>query len=277
MGSCVYRNGRFETVDALSLPPDAPALASGFSLFETVRTGHGGTTFRLEAHLDRMTASALALGLAPPPRDLTAIRHAISDLAWKDWVEVGRLRLTLGGTGGDGLFWMTLAPYAPPAEGDVTLGWRGRVLPYKRHRDSPLAGHKTGNHLDAALARASLPSKTEGLLLNDAGRLCEGCYTNLFVVAAGRVVTPSLSEGPLPGITRAALLDLAPAFGLPVEEGEIPLEALPECDEAFLTNALMGLMPLTSVDGHLVGDGQPGPVTQAFASALKDRIAAERK
>jgi branched-chain amino acid aminotransferase len=90
----------------------------------------------------------------------------------------------------------------------------------------------------------------------------------------GTLVTPPLSCAALPGITRAAVLELARASGMPAEERAFRLGELLTADEAFLTSSLRGLVPLVRVGDKTIGSGLPGDVTRRLAgdyTALVDR------
>lgn len=272
----VYRDGDFLQEGALRVSPFDPALLCGFSLYETLLC-EKGRTFRLDAHRARMEGSARRLGLEPVP-PLEGLRAIAADLAGKNGIETGRLRLTLLGTDGSppSSFLATLAPYTPPSARDREIGWSCEIVSLRRHTSDPLTGHKTGNFLAAKRLRDALPPRTEGLLLNEHGRVAEGCFTNVFAVAEGTLLTPLLGEGCLPGVTRAAVIECAKAAGLEALESTLDPEALGAADEAFLTNALMGIVPLTAFAGRPIGRGAAGPLTTRLAGSLEALVARDR-
>jgi branched-chain amino acid aminotransferase len=99
---------------------------------------------------------------------------------------------------------------------------------------------------------------------NLAGHLCEGTGTNVFVAAGGRIRTPPLSAGCLAGVTRQLLLELGVA-----EEGDLPLDALRQADEAFITSSTRDVQPISSVDGTALRE-VAGPLTAAATKAFAD-------
>ncbi len=100
----------------------------------------------------------------------------------------------------------------------------------------------------------------ETVVLGDgAGDITEGPGFNVFVVKDGRLSTPA--RGVLEGITRLSAIELCGELGLPLELGPVPAEALRMADEVFLTSTAGGILPVTRVDGHALGDGSPGPIT----------------
>jgi branched-chain amino acid aminotransferase len=102
----------------------------------------------------------------------------------------------------------------------------------------------------------------DSILLNWESHLTECTVSNLFFVRANRLCTPALACGLLDGITRYMLLSLAREAQISVEEAHFGIEAIHKADECFLTNTTMEVMPVAMVDGHPVGDGTPGPLTQ---------------
>jgi branched-subunit amino acid aminotransferase/4-amino-4-deoxychorismate lyase len=252
----IYQDGEYFPASEARLSPLDDGVRCGFSLYETIRITEGAKSFRLEAHLSRLARSAERFGLAGVP-DSAHVRTACARLAAANGIESGRLRITLvsrgGEDSGDTLF-MALTPVLPPADDAMEKGWSCRRAPFRR----------------------TLGPKEEGILLNDAGRLCEGCYTNLFLVSGGRAVTPSLAEGPLPGVTRHAVLEVAGGSPSSVDERPLTWEDLARGEEAFLTNALVGLVPLTSAEGRPIGTGRPGPFTRGIREAFLKLVRRER-
>jgi branched-chain amino acid aminotransferase len=106
------------------------------------------------------------------------------------------------------------------------------------------------------------------------GYAVEGSYSNLFLVRAGVVHTPDLSSGCLPGITRAAVIEVVHSLGIPLREEPVPLEWLARCDETFLTSSLQGLVLVDELEGRLLPKFKP--LGQRIAAELALRVEAER-
>ena len=150
---------------------------------------------------------------------------------------------------------------------------RGRVRAQKEvpSRTTPDADH--WEHLADPVARviADIARRSgfdQALLLDPEDRLVEAATANLFLVIDGGLVTAPLEAGPLPGITREAVLDCAREQGIAVEERPVPLAALRDASEGFLTNSVAGVQPLAEVR---VGPDSwraeaPGPTTESLAS-----------
>jgi branched-chain amino acid aminotransferase len=138
------------------------------------------------------------------------------------------------------------------------------VVPWPRNERSPLTGVKSVSYGDnvVALAWAKQRGADEALFANTAGRLCEGAGSNVLVEQKGALVTPPLSAGCLPGVTRALLVELGVA-----EERDLSLSALWAAGEVALTSSTRGLQPVAAVDSQAV-NLVPGPLTQAAQAAF---------
>ena len=156
-------------------------------------------------------------------------------------------------------------------------GMAAVVSGVRRNETSPLARVKSLNYLDNLLAReeARRSGAGEALLLNTRGFIAEGAASNVFLVRDGTLLTPGVEAGALPGITRQVVMELAGEEGLAVEEANVTLPDLFGAGEAFLTNSVMEVMPLVSVDGRPVGPGRPGPLTERLARRYRDLVARE--
>jgi branched-subunit amino acid aminotransferase/4-amino-4-deoxychorismate lyase len=140
------------------------------------------------------------------------------------------------------------------------------------------AGLKTLAYTDniAALAQARRAGADDALFLDTEGHLCEATASNLFICTNGVIITPATSCGALPGITRAAVIELARAAGNAVQERVVHADELAGADEAFLTSSVRELVPLVRVNGTPVGSGAPGPITRRLRSAYAQLVETER-
>lgn len=115
----------------------------------------------------------------------------------------------------------------------------------------------------------------EGLQLTREGWLAEGIVSNLFFLKDGVVRTPSLDTGILPGVTRRRVLELADAAGYPVEEGLYRWEDLLQADEAWMTNSIQELVPITTLSDNsgtraVVSGGHAGPVVRKLLALYRE-------
>jgi branched-chain amino acid aminotransferase len=143
----------------------------------------------------------------------------------------------------------------------------------------PLAAAKTANYLASlvALAQARAAGGDEALLLGPRGDAVEAATANLFAVVDGRLLTPPLAAGPLPGVTREVVLECARSLGLPAPERRLPRALLARADEVFLTNSVSGVRAVAAIEGWWIAATVPGPHTYALATAYRDLVARECK
>ncbi len=280
MSEIVYLNG--------SLIPRSQARISaldygflyGFGLFETMRA-YEGQVFRLDRHLNRLVHSAEVLGL---PIGVTDLKSAVMATIQANQLGDARVRITISiGEGGmvpdpstcDKPTVLILAGhYQPYPEQVYEKGFRAIVSSIRRNSQSPLSRLKSANYLESILARqeARAAGIDEALCLNEKGLLAEASMSNIFLVTNGILRTPGQDSGILPGITRETILELASPLGINTVEHDIRLDELFQAQEAFLTNSLMEIMPLTEIDGKPIGSGRPGPLTKRLAMAYKKLV-----
>jgi branched-chain amino acid aminotransferase len=246
-------------------------LVVGDGVFETIKVANG-EPFALTRHLARLSRSATGLGLDEP--DLDQIRAgALAVIESSGPMALARLRITvtggispLGSERGNSPVTaiVAMAPAKPPTPTvDVTM------VPWPRNERGALAGLKTTSYGEnvRALAYAAEHGGSEAIFANTAGGLCEGTGSNVFVVSAGRLLTPPLAAGCLAGVTRALVIEWAGA----VEE-ELPAGALATAEEAFLTGTTRDVQPIRSVSGTVL-PAAPGPITRKAAEVFAMRSA----
>jgi branched-subunit amino acid aminotransferase/4-amino-4-deoxychorismate lyase len=146
------------------------------------------------------------------------------------------------------------------------------VVGLRRNDHSPLSQLKSLAYLDniLALREADAAGCDEAILLNTAGRLAGGSRSNLFLVLDGTVTTPPPSEGLLPGIARQTVLALAAKHGNPAREATLLPADLTRASEAFLTNSLLEVLPVTRLQDRTLPEG---PITTNLARLYRESIA----
>ncbi len=254
----------------------------GDGVFDTLRV-HEGRPFLLERHVARLLDGAKALGIAPLP-DSSALARLIRELIDRNGLPHALVRTTL--TRGVSPGWdpseatdPTLVaveqPFSGYSERLYTSGASIVILTESRLRPGALAPTVKSLSLLAhvqAKREAADQGADEAVLCTESGVIAEGTVSNVFCVEDGRLRTPPLSDGILQGITREVVLDLARRDGLLTEEAQITPESFQEADEVFLTSTGMEVLPVTRVDGHPVGAGQPGPVTIALRKRYREFV-----
>ncbi|MGC9222378.1 MAG: branched-chain amino acid transaminase [Terracidiphilus sp.] len=165
-------------------------------------------------------------------------------------------------------------------------GLRAGVSSWRRIDDNaiPPRGKICGAYVNSALAsdEARRSGFDEAILMNESGHVTEGATCNLFMLRNGRLITPSVNENVLEGITRDSIMELVRReLGLEIVERPIDRSELYVCDELFLTGTAVGVAPVTHVDHRPVGDGAIGAVTrklrQLYVDATHGRVPAYRK
>ncbi len=132
---------------------------------------------------------------------------------------------------------------------------------------------KTVSLLPNVLAKQEAREKGcfEAWLVDDEGFVTEGASSNAWIITAeGRIVTRPAQEGILRGVTRTTLLTLIAELQLPFEERAFSLAEAYAANEAFVTAATTLVMPVVSIDGHQIGNGQPGPIVQRLRSLFHE-------
>lgn len=275
MAELIYLNGKLVPRSRARVSPFDHGFLFGFGLFETMRA-YGSRIFRLEQHLERLEKSAHELGLSGPGFDLAA---ACYDTLKANNLTNARLRLTLTAGPGEALpdtstcKGPTVVIIAMPVKSlppeKCQQGYHAVLSSLRRNSQSPLSRMKSTSYAESVLARqeAYLKGADEVVMLNEKEMVAEGSTSNLFLVKSNALVTPSIDSGILPGITRSVVLEIARAAGLESEERPVSLAELTQSDEAFFTNSIREIMPLTMFEGTPVGSGGPGTVTSRLAEA----------
>jgi branched-chain amino acid aminotransferase len=282
MEEIVYLDGSFLPRSEAKISPFDHGFLYGYGLFETMRAYNGHLPF-LERHLARLEGSAQLLGLASGLAGFN-LEGGCRETLRVNGLRDARLRLTVSGGEGEmvpdpsirqrSTVLIVAQSYTPPPPETYEQGFRAVVASLRRNSQSPLSRVKSTNYLESLLARrqAKAAGADEAIFLNDRGFLAEASTSNIFLVVGGVLLTPPLDSGILPGITRQAVLDLAPPLGVTAKEQETKLKDLFEAEEAFLTNSLLEIMPLTGVEERPIGERKPGPVTSRLMAAYSKLV-----
>lgn len=285
MEQIVYLNGALVPRSQAKISPFDLGFLYGYGLFETIRA-YSGHIFRLGWHLKRLINSGKLLSL---PANALELEKACYDTLKANKLGNARIRLTVSIGEGEAVpdppkqprptVLVIASSYNPPTAETYLKGYDARVSSIRLNSQSPLARLKTANYLNNILARkeAKATGSDEALLLNERGLLCEGSTSNIFLVSGGRLITPGVESGCLPGITRQAVIEIAREMGMSIAQRGVQIEELLRADEAFLTGSLIELMPLTAVNSKPVGDGKQGRITKRLMAAYKKAVQKEKR
>ncbi|HVM60363.1 MAG TPA: aminotransferase class IV, partial [Verrucomicrobiae bacterium] len=249
-----YVNGRFVPETEATVSIFDRGFLYGDGVFETMRV-YDGKIFRLYNHLQRLLAGlkALHIGQQITQEDL---RAPLLELIERNKVKGGMARIYVAGginrrgvkgrTPGEPTLVATTQEL-PARSGDL----RALISSIRLDATSKLAGIKSANRLPYVLAQdeAELKGFTDAVLLNGAGRVVELTTSNVFVIKNGELFTPPLSDGPLPGVTRAAVLMIAARLGVTTSEMSFGTEMFSQADDVFATNSLIEIESVDEVDG----------------------------
>lgn len=268
--------------DEAGVSPFDSAVQGGDAVWEGLRLYHG-RIFRLEAHLDRLRHSAQALAFTQIPAKeaiKTEIRRTLQANGMTDGVHL-RLTLTRGvkftsgmdprlNTAGPTL--IVLAEWKAPVYGaaGITLV-TSAIRRFAPDALDPKIHHN--NLLQSILAKiqANHAGADDALMLDPRGFVAETNATHVFTVEKGLIRTPSTAHCP-EGITRDTVLRICREQNLPHEIADLSLSEVYRADEMFCTGTMGELVPVTAVDGRLIGSGAPGPVTARLTALFRDFV-----
>jgi len=291
MAATVNVNGRVFDQEHAVVSVFDHGFLYGEGVYETIRT-FNGRPFLFDRHMQRLRNSSRMLTLTVPVSDdqlLERCRETMRAAKLGDGPAneayirilltrgVGELSYDPGACQSPTVIVIVKPQIDPPAEvyeRGVTIAIVGIV---RNHPGSVNPLIKSNNLLNNALAaqEAARRGGFEGVMRNYRGELAECTTSNLFVVKNGVALTPPLDAGLLPGITRAFLFEVGSEAGIPVREAVLRDDDLLNADEAFFTSTTRGVVPVTKVDAKIIGDGAPGPITQALRNAYMKRAMAE--
>lgn len=270
-------NGTFLPAEKARLAINDGAVLFGDTLFETLKA-HGRTIRFLENHLERIEQSCRLLDM---PCNRTRMREALLAAAARLQGPVSRLRLTLSRgpfssvafpPAEAGHFLITAVPYVEPSEEERQQGVRCVIAPNRRVNPlSHLPQLKRGNYADCLYAAnyARQQGGREALFVSESGLVLEGATSNLFIVQGKTLVTPPTGKLVLAGILRGQVLRSAQSLGMATQEQDVTERELWAADEAFLTNALIDILPIGNVENRPLARG---PVAQNLFTQINAQV-----
>lgn len=277
--ACV--NGRFLPLGKAAVSVEDRGFQFGDGIYEVIRS-YRGRLFRLDAHLDRLEQSARGIQLRLPYSRVQWTRLIGRAYAMSGFADAKvYIQVTRGPAPRDHRFpavvrpttVMTVRRIDPLPESVRGRGVAAITVPDLRWGRCDV---KSLNLLANVLAReqARRAGVFEALLARE-GIVTEGAVSNCFAVIGGTVMTSPADPSILPGITRAATLELIRREGVPLTERALTVEEYRRADEVFLTGTTIEIVPVVSLDGTAIGSGKPGPVTQMLAQRFAAMVDAE--
>lgn len=263
MKNILFLNGKFMLAEETKLSILTPGFLLGFGLFETMRC-YNKKIIYLDRHLSRLRNSAKLIGIRLPYSQ-AQLKGIITKTVLLNKVNDACVRLTLSGKDFGIHTLVTVKKYAPYAPDRYARGFSLQVCEF-RQGNTFLAQLKATNRAlyELSYRKAKAAGFNEALILNCRGNIAEASRSNIFFIQGKKIFTPALSNGCLNGVTRQVVFDLAKKNNLKIYEGRFTLLDLYRADEAFLTNSLMGVMAVASIERKRIGDTAPGKLTKFF-------------
>lgn len=238
--------------EKFAIHPICSALMYGKGVFETLLIKNGVPCF-LSEHLDRLYRALDSLEIKNE-KEKKSLETDLYNTIIVNNILNGSARITVLDSDRGSHVIITVNDGFRYPEYLYDRGFKLISSEYKNNPYSILTYIKSCNYLDNIMARREVISKggDEGLILNVFGHVAEGAVSNIFMVKENNIYTPPVEVGLLPGIVRGILLQKQREIGVNITEKKITYNELIEADEVFITNSLLGVMPVVNIDGHLI-------------------------
>jgi branched-chain amino acid aminotransferase len=282
----IYLDGKYVDEADAKVSVFDHGLLYGDGVFEGIRL-YNGNIFRLEEHLERLEYSAKAIMLQMP-LNRKELSEVTCETCRQNGLKDGYIRLVITrGVGDLGLApWLCAKPSIFVIASKISLypqehydnGLAIVTVPTRRINPAALpATVKSLNYLNNILGKieAKQFGALEAIMLNDQGYVAECTADNIFIVHKGAIITPAASQGALKGVTRGTIFDIAQELGLPLREADMTRYDVWVADECFLTGSGAEVIPVTKLDGRVIGTGKPGPITQKILASFRRRVLVE--
>jgi branched-subunit amino acid aminotransferase/4-amino-4-deoxychorismate lyase len=277
----VFLNDKLVDIDKAGVSVTDSGFLYGAGLFETMLS-RNGVVFSLKDHLDRLFFSAAALSIQTYERK--HITEAIYKVLRSNKLTDARLRLTL--TNGPmsapeeqrkPTLLITATKLQPYPKEYYEKGALVVLSPFRQNTAEPTYGHKTTSYFPRmiALAHAHQKRAAEALWFTVDNRLAEGCISNVFLVKDGTLYTPPIETPVLAGVARKTVCQIAVRNSVKLVERDLYISNVLEADEIFLTNVIMQILPIISVEKHIVGDGKVGAMTKKLQKMFEEVVKAD--
>jgi len=235
-----------------------------FGVFESMRSLNG-KIICLNAHLERLKKGSAALKIKLPA-SVNKFKNEIERGVANSGPGDRYVRLSVWLEGGISGYAILIKKYTPYSLSKYHKGFGAQTASWRQDENSALARVKVIERslYERSYLKAKAGGFDEAIILNSRGYIAEGTRSNIFMVKGKELFTPAVECGCLEGITRRAVIDMAKKEGIKAFETKLTLKDLENSDEAFLTNSLMGVMPLVSINNIKINNGLAGKLTRWF-------------
>jgi branched-chain amino acid aminotransferase len=275
----IYIDGKYLPQEEARISVFDHGFLYGDGVFEGIRA-YNGRVFRLKEHIDRMYDSAKTIDLAPP-LSKAEMAEVICEVLRKNKLDNAYIRPIISRGVGD----LGLDPRKCPKPSVIVIatswgamygdlydkGLRAITVSVRRNPADALPPNvKSLNYLNNILAKieANYKGGDEAIFFDTNGYVSEGSGDNLYVVKNGEIITPPTLNN-LRGVTRMVLIEIAKSMGITVKEQNLGYFDLYSADEMICTGTAAEVAPITWVDGRVIGNGKPGPITRQLMAAFK--------
>ena len=273
MAMKIWLGGKLVNADDAKVSVFDHGVLYGDGVFEGIRV-YDGRIFEFDAHLKRLYLSAKVMRLAMPmPED--ALADAVRQTVRANDVQNGYIRLVVTRGVGD----LGLNPFLCKRACVIIIAATIQLYPEELYEQgikvvsaSTVRNHpmslppqiKSLNYLNNIFAKIEAidGGVSEAIMYNHEGYVAEASGDNVFIVRDGIIYTPPVQSGSLEGITRGIVIDLASGENITVVEKNLTRFDLYVCDEFFLTGTAAEVIGVVEIDGRVVGEGTPGPITK---------------
>lgn len=283
MSQQIYINGSYFSREDAKISVYDHGLLYGDGVFEGMRI-YSGKVFRLQTHLERLYESARAIALQIP-YSIEQLTDDVNETVEKNGLDNGYIRLVVTRGGNQ----LGLDPFRCSDPQVIIIADKISLYPEEYYTDgldlvtaSTIRNHpaalsprvKSLNYLNNIMAKIEglRAGCVEALMLNHNGEVAECTGDNIFVVKKGEIFTPPIDAGILEGITRNAVIELAQEAGITVHQSTMTRHDIFVGDECFLTGSAAEVIPAVKLDGRVIGNGKPGPITLQLNAAFRKLV-----
>lgn len=277
----VYLNGDFCEEERAFIPANDRGLLYGDGIFETIRL-YEGIPFLIEEHVHRLLTSTRELKIQTD-LDLPKISGIVKTLVERNSIPNGVVRITLTrgahsgrldlSQSGKATVLVSTRQLQPSLSTSLKSIKAVSVQGYgNRHK---FARHKTLSYLSYLGAREEAESKgaDDAILISETAEVLEATTANIFIVKDKRLFTPPVESGILPGITRKTVIEISHELGIKISETPLQIDDLKSAEEIFLTNSVIEILPVKSVDS-MSFDESPHQITKTITDAYRKKVLA---
>ncbi|OGX18462.1 MAG: hypothetical protein A3K83_05575 [Omnitrophica WOR_2 bacterium RBG_13_44_8b] len=264
MQELVFLNNKFLPAKEARLSALSPGVLYGFGVFETMRSYNSRIVY-FDEHLKRIKNSSHLIAIRFP-YTRRRLKQIIRKTVKINRVRDAYVRLTLWKSTQQADTLIVVKKYDPFPLQKYKTGFSAGVSSFRQNEFSFFPGIKTTDRLlyELSLQEAKNRGFDEAVILNSRGYISEATRSNIFFVKDKALFTPKSECGCLDGITRNIIFDFARDSKIKIYQGNFTIQDLYRAEEAFLTNSLMGIMPLAAVEKQRIGKAKCGQITAHF-------------